>query len=104
MRYHFASRVGFTATFVVDVTEAWDAKRRAILAHTTQVTRAAAGALPTPLNADDFLDRIEARARHYGGMIGALYGEPFHSTEPLGVRSLPGLLSAPRVEPGSFTG
>lgn len=104
MRYHFASRVGFIPSFVVDVTEVWDAKRRAILAHATQVTRAAADARPTPLNADDFLDRIESRARYYGGMIGATYGEPFYSSEPLGVRSLAGLLSAPRVPPGSFTG
>ncbi|HET9951265.1 MAG TPA: bacillithiol biosynthesis deacetylase BshB1 [Candidatus Eisenbacteria bacterium] len=103
-RYHFASRVGFTPSFVVDVTTAWDAKRRAILAHATQVTRSGAGARPTPLNADDFLDRIEARARHYGMMIGARYGEPFHSTEPLGIRSLSELLGAPRTAPGSFTG
>ncbi len=104
MRYHFASRVGFVPSFVVDVTGVWDAKRRAILAHATQVTRDAADARPTPLNADDFLERIESRARHYGGMIGARYGEPFHSSEPLGIRSLAGLLSAPRVAPGSFTG
>ncbi len=104
MRYHFASRVGFIPSFVVDVTEVWDAKRRAILAHATQVTRADAEARPTPLNADDFLDWIESRGRYYGGMIGAKYGEPFHSSEPLGVRSLAGLLTAPRVPPGSFTG
>ncbi|MEK7315545.1 MAG: bacillithiol biosynthesis deacetylase BshB1 [Candidatus Eisenbacteria bacterium] len=104
MRYHFASRVGFIPSFIVDVTEVWDTKRRAILAHATQVTRAGADARPTPLNADDFLDRIESRARYYGGMIGARYGEPFHSSEPLGVRSLDGLLSAPRTPPGSFTG
>lgn len=103
-RYHFASRVGFTPSFIVDVTSAWDAKCRAILAHATQVTRAGSDALPTPLNADDFLDRIEARARHYGMMIGARYGEPFHATEPLGVRSLPDLLGAPRTAPGSFAG
>ena len=103
-RYHFASRIGFTPSFVVDVTEVWETKRRAIFAHATQVSRATSGAMPTPLNADDFFDRIESRGRHYGGMIGAKYGEPFHSSEPLGIRSLAGFLSAPRVVPGSFTG
>jgi bacillithiol biosynthesis deacetylase BshB1 len=103
-RYHFASRTGFTASFVVDVTSTWDLKLQAILAHATQVTRAAGDTRPTPLNAGDFLDRIEARARHYGAMIGARYGEPFHSTEPLGVRSLPSLLGSPKTAAGSFTG
>jgi bacillithiol biosynthesis deacetylase BshB1 len=102
-RFHFASRVGFTPTLVVDVTETWETKRRAILAHATQVSRGA-GARPTPLNTDDFLERIEARARHYGAMIGVTYGEPFHGTEPLGVRALGTLLDAPRISPGSFTG
>lgn len=103
-RYHFASRVGFAPSFIVDVTETWDAKRTAILAHATQVSRAAPGARATPLNAADFIERIEARARHYGSMIGVTYGEPFASTEPLGVRSLASLLDAPRISPGSFTG
>lgn len=103
-RYHFASRVGFEPSFIVDVTETWDVKRRAILAHATQVSRAAPGARATPLNADDFIERLEARARHYGSMIGVAYGEPFASTEPLGVRALRSLLDAPRVSAGSFTG
>jgi bacillithiol biosynthesis deacetylase BshB1 len=103
-RFHFASRIGFTPTFVVDITEAWDAKRRSILAHATQVSRSVDGARPTPLNADDFLDRVEARARYYGGMIGVRYGEPFRGTEPLGVRTVASLLDAPRLSPGSFTG
>lgn len=103
-RYHFASRIGFEPSFVVDVTEVWETKCRAILAHATQVSRAAPGAKPTPLNTGDFIERMESRARHYGGMIGVRYGEPFHSTGPLGVRSLAGLFSAPRVAPGAFTG
>lgn len=103
-RYHFASRIGFSPSFVVDITSVWETKRRAILAHATQVSIATSGAMPTPLNAEDFFDRIESRARYYGGMIGARFGEPFHSTDPLGVRSLASLISAPRVAPGSFTG
>jgi bacillithiol biosynthesis deacetylase BshB1 len=104
VRYHFASRIGFTPSFVVDVTPAWEAKRAAILAHKSQVTRAAADARPTAINREGFLDFVEARARHYGGMIGVLYGEPFRATEPLGVRSLDALLRTPRPAPGSFTG
>lgn len=104
VRYHFASRVGFTPSFVVDVTEAWERKREAILAHGSQVTREAKDAAPTPLNRGGFLEFVESRARHYGGMIGVRYGEPFHASDPWGVRSLEALFGAPRPAPGAFTG
>jgi bacillithiol biosynthesis deacetylase BshB1 len=104
VRYHFASRVGFAPSFVVDVTAHWDAKRAAILAHGSQVSRASADARPTPLNREGFLDFVESRARHYGGMIGVTYGEPFHATEPIGVRALAPFLRTPQPAPGSFTG
>ncbi len=85
VRYHYASRVGFTPTFVVDVTSCWETR-------------------PTAINREGFLEFVESRARHYGGMIGVLYGEPFHATEPIGVRSLDSLLRTPKAAPGSFTG
>ena len=103
-RYHFASRIGFEPSFVVDVTAHWKAKRDAILAHQSQVSRGTAGARPTPLNREDFLDFVESRALHYGLMIGVRYGEPFHATEPIGVRGLTGFLRTPQPTPGSFTG
>jgi len=103
-RYWFASRIGFTPSFVVDITAAWEVKRTAIEAHRSQVARDNADARPTSLNRGGFLEFIESRARHYGGMIGVRYGEPFRADEPLGVRSLAGLLGAPRPEAGAFTG
>lgn len=103
-RWHFASRVGFQPSVVVDITPVWPRKLEAILAHASQVSRGASGARATPLNDPDFTARIEARARHYGSMIGAPYGEPLHSPEPLGLRDLATLLGAARPAPGSFTG
>jgi N-acetylglucosamine malate deacetylase 1 len=103
VRYHYASRVGFAPSFVVDVTARWEAKRAAILAHQSQVSRGAAGAHPTPLNREGFIEFVESRARHYGMMIGVRYGEPFHATEPIGVSALAPFLRAPQPAPGSFT-
>ena len=103
-RYFFASRLVFTPTFIVDITAAWDGKRRAILAHRTQVERTSASARPTPLNEPDFIERIEGRARHFGNQIGVRYGEPFRSTEPIGFRTLDFLFQSARPIPGSFTG
>ena len=103
-RYYFASRIGFEPSFVVDVTATWDAKRRAILAHRSQISREGQEARETVLNEPGFVERIETRARHYGGLIGVRYGEPFRSTEPLGFRSLEPLMRGARPQPGSFTG
>jgi bacillithiol biosynthesis deacetylase BshB1 len=103
-RYFFASRIAIEPTFIVDVTPVWDDKRRAILAHKSQVGRSGTRSRPTPLNDPDFLERIEARARHFGGQIGVRYGEPFRSTEPIGFRTLDALFVSARPEPGSFTG
>lgn len=103
-RFHFASRVGFEPSFVVDVTEACEIKRRAMLAHKSQVSQESPGASPTQLNQPDFLDRIDARMRHYGGMIGVPFGEPFAADGPTGVRALSSIFGAPRPLPGAFTG
>lgn len=104
VRYFFASRVGFAPSFVVDIGAQWDAKRRAILSHRSQVIRNGKDSRHTPLNDPDFMDRIEARARHFGSQIGVRYGEPFRSTEPIGIRSLEALLRSAHPKPGSFTG
>jgi len=103
-RFHFASRIGFHPTLVIDVSDHWDTKRRAILAHRTQVLREGPGARATQLNQPDFFERIEARMRHYGGMIGVRYGEPLVSDGPIGARSLEMIFGAPRPVPGAFTG
>jgi len=103
-RFHFASRVGFHPTLVIDVSDHWETKRRAILAHRTQVLRDGPDARATQLNQPDFFERIEARMRHYGGMIGVRFGEPLVSDGPIGARSLEMIFGAPRAVPGAFTG
>lgn len=103
-RYWFASRIGFHPSMVVDVTSTWDAKRRAILEHRSQVVREGAHSRATALNDPEFLTRIEARNRHFGSMIGATYGEPFTSDLPMGVGDLSTILGAPKPVPGAFTG
>ena len=102
-RWHFASRVGFHPAIVVDITPTWERKREAILAHGSQVSREGADRHPTALNDPEFLERIEARARHFGSMIGVRYGEPFAGADPLGFQELRAFLGAPRPHPSAFT-
>jgi N-acetylglucosamine malate deacetylase 1 len=103
-RYWFASRIGFHPSMVVDVTSTWETKRRAILAHKSQVIRDGVHSRATALNDPEFLTRIEARMRHYGGMIGVKYGEPFTSDLPMGVSEMSSILGSPKPVPGAFTG
>ena len=103
-RYWFASRIGFHPSIVVDVTTTWETKRAAILAHKSQVVREGAHSRVTALNDPEFLTRIESRMRHYGGMIGVKYGEPFTSDMPMGVSDLSAVLGSPKPVPGAFTG
>ncbi len=48
---------------------------------------------PTFLTQSGFYEWIEARARHYGMIIGAEFGEPFWCYEPLGTKDLFGMVT-----------
>jgi LmbE family N-acetylglucosaminyl deacetylase len=82
---YFMSRHVFEPSFVVDVTDTWDRKVRAIAAYGSQLYREDGNeSLPrTEIAAPEFMDRIENRARTYGLRIGVRYGEPFWLREPL---------------------
>lgn len=79
-------------TFVVDVTDVWDAKMRAVAAFASQFTAAPGDAGPLPL--DRFREAIELSARRHGQRIGVRYGEGFVTREPLAVDEV-GALSGP---------
>ncbi|UCG53297.1 MAG: bacillithiol biosynthesis deacetylase BshB1 [Candidatus Latescibacterota bacterium] len=86
----YAGRTEFEPHVIVDVSSTHDTKVRAILAHRSQFV-AGEGRRPTPLNAPDFLEFIEARSRVYGRMIGCRYGEGFRMAKPFALNDL-GLL------------
>lgn len=69
-------------SFIVDVTAAWSRKMKAIAAYASQFYNPKSKERPTILSQKSFLERIEGRARHFGSMIGADFGEPFFSKQP----------------------
>jgi LmbE family N-acetylglucosaminyl deacetylase len=79
-------RRSFEPTLIVDVGAVYAAKRRALEAYRSQFFRDADDPLVTPISDPGFLDRIEARDRHYGGRAGAAFGEPFYEADPPVVR------------------
>lgn len=72
-----------TPSFVVDVTDVWEVKMRAVAAFASQFTPAPGETGPSPL--DRFRDTIELSARRHGQRIGVRYGEGFVTREPLAV-------------------
>jgi N-acetylglucosamine malate deacetylase 1 len=77
----------FTPSFVVDVTSAWETKRASLRAYRSQIFQpdAPREGPVIKVSTEDFLLMIEGRARHFGTLINATYGEPFWSPLPLAV-------------------
>ena len=88
----------FDYSFVVDITDHFDDKMKAIRMFGSQFYRGGKDDEPeTILSKPDFLEWIEARSRYYGSRIGVKYGEPFFS---------PGVMKAGdlvKLEAGPFT-
>ncbi|MGQ9574709.1 MAG: bacillithiol biosynthesis deacetylase BshB1 [Thermoguttaceae bacterium] len=71
--------------FILDISEFWDQKLAALRCYRSQLIEGRAPGPPT------LLDQLRDQAATWGWAIGALYGEPFASREPIGLRSLQAL-------------
>ena len=82
--YYFSVhlRIHPAPSFVVDISAHLEDKMRALACYHSQFIAGRPTAPPT------FLDDLRDRARYWGWAIGARYGEPFASREPVGLRSL----------------
>ncbi|MFQ6093377.1 MAG: bacillithiol biosynthesis deacetylase BshB1 [bacterium] len=82
----------FTPSFVVDITDQFEKKWKAIKAYKSQFfnpDNVRSVAEPqTFLSTENFVDRIITRYRYYGSLIGAEYGEPFLVRETMEVDDL----------------
>ena len=92
----------FEPTLIVDVTETWDDRIRALKAYASQFFntdyKAGTEEPETFISNPAFFEWIEARAQTYGHMIGAKYGEPFlYEQGPIGVSDLVSTLSNKKV-------
>lgn len=75
---HYMQDRPFEPDLVFDITETFEIKKEAILAFETQFNMADPEDEPESyISSERFFKGIEARARHYGHMIGVTYGEPF---------------------------
>lgn len=97
----YVGRIGFRPSFVVDISETFETKMRAIRSYRSQFHGGGdedSGAPQTLLSTPLALEVFETVARYYGAMIGARYGEPFWMREAL---ELPDLVEFFREFPDS---
>ena len=75
---HYMQDRTFEPDIVFDITDTFETKKKAILAFSSQFNVENSGDEPeTYISSSKFFKGIEARARHYGHLIGAEFGEPF---------------------------
>jgi bacillithiol biosynthesis deacetylase BshB1 len=79
----------FDPSFIVDVTAVWEVKLESLRAYRSQLHQSDKdekdGAPMTKVATPEFRLAVEGRARHFGLLIGAAFGEPFWSRLPLAV-------------------
>ena len=75
---HYMQDRPFDPDIVFDISDTFEIKKEAILAFETQFNVSNPKDEPeTYISSKEFFEGIEGRARHYGHLIGAKYGEPF---------------------------
>jgi N-acetylglucosamine malate deacetylase 1 len=79
---------------LIDISDVFDQKMKAVEAYSTQFFTADAGAdgPQTYISTPDFLDSVIARARMLGKRLGVKYAEGFISQKKIGIRSLDAII------------
>lgn len=83
-----------TPSFVIDVSEQYEIKRRALACHTSQFRPS--GGVATRLTSPRFRQLVESRDAHTGALAGVAFAEGLIVRDPL---VLPHLIPAPAVRP-----
>jgi bacillithiol biosynthesis deacetylase BshB1 len=91
---HFMQTYTFEPKIIVDISDVFIERMKAMQAYQSQFDRGESGRKLESKERDTFLTQkgfyewIEARARHYGMIIGAEFGEPFWTQEPVGTKDI----------------
>ncbi len=80
--YYFIND-GAVPSFVVDVSEHYEAKQRALACHVSQFAPAGAAAVSTRLTSSTFRQLIESRDAQFGALAGVAFAEGFVVKQPV---------------------
>lgn len=92
--YHIIQDRRIEPDFIVDISDSFEQKMKAIQAYKTQFYTGEPQKADevTPISTPAFLDGLKSRAREYGRIINVAYGEGFTVERPAGVKDLSELL------------
>jgi bacillithiol biosynthesis deacetylase BshB1 len=96
---HFMQTYTFEPKVIIDVTDVFPERMKAMQAYNSQFGRGESGRKLESKDRDTFLTQkgfyewIEARARHYGMIVGVEFGEPFWAQEAIGTKDIFGLVT-----------
>lgn len=79
--YYFINNID-EADIIIDVSDVYEQKKKALLAYQTQFNLQA-GQVNTPLNSPTYLAMIQGRDQLWGHQIGTMYGEALVSPTPI---------------------
>ncbi len=85
--FHYMQKYEFTPSFIVDVSDVYDMKTKALSTFESQFYNPHSKERETLLSSKLFIESIKARDIHHGSLINTAFGEPFYSIEPLGIGS-----------------
>lgn len=93
---HYMIHGPFTPSFIIDVSSVWAERRRVLEAYASQFgAHTVSGETEgTALSHPSFMQALDARAVHYGAMIGAARGEPYWQPGPVPVDTLTDVIPA----------
>jgi len=81
--FYYMQTYIFNPSFIVDITNYFDTKIKAVKAFKSQFHNSKLKEEDTFISRPEFLDYVEARAKFYGFQIGKKYGEPFYCEEAI---------------------
>lgn len=73
----------FDPTFIVDITDTFEDKMKAVYAYSSQFYDPKSKEPETFISSPEFINYVESRAYFYGFQIGKKMGEPFYCEEKL---------------------
>lgn len=79
---HYMNHTRFQPTFILDIGDVWEVRLAAIRCFASQLHQEGSEEPATNISTPEFLDRLDARLRHYGSIIGSSHGEPYWTRRP----------------------
>ena len=81
--FYYMQTYTFEPSFVVDISNFFDTKMKAVWAYSTQFHNPDSNEPETFISSPEFIEYVSARAKFYGFQIGKKFGEPFYCEEKI---------------------